>query len=225
MHPPGSILTMCLSAHRYYPIGSENEVISNKGMEIMQKAIRFSVDTGIRIIQLAGYDVFSEKSTVHTQQKFLENLAKSVEWAGANGVTLAIETMDTDFIDSVSKAMKFVKKINSPWLQLYPDFGNMTAYNQDTNDLLNGLGHIVAVHVKDTMPGVIRRIPYGEGTVNFIKAFRLLHQMNFKGPLLMEMWTDDAENAVEIIANAREWVLRKWNETLELEVLKKDVSA
>ena len=51
------VSTMCLSAHRRFPIGSTKPDIRNKGMDLMKKAIEFSVDMGVRVIQLAGYDV------------------------------------------------------------------------------------------------------------------------------------------------------------------------
>ena len=64
MHNTGiPIRTMCLSGHRKYPIGSSDPGIRSKGMEIMEKAIVLAEDLGIRIIQLAGYDVYYEEST------------------------------------------------------------------------------------------------------------------------------------------------------------------
>lgn len=213
-----SIFSMCLSGHRKFPLGSENDEISKYGMEIMKKAIQFSVDTGIRVVQLAGYDVFYEKSNERTQNRFYENLQKSVEWAGRAGVTLALEPVDTDFMNSVTKAMDYIRRINSPWLQLYPDIGNLVAANQDAVfELLRGEDHLIALHVKDAILNVIRRIPFGKGLVPFSEIFRVLAKMNFKGPMLIEMWTDDADDAVEIISDAREWVLKHWVEALNID--------
>lgn len=75
------IRTMCLSGHRKYPIGSSDEKIRNRGLEIMEKAIDFAYDLGIRIIQLAGYDVYYEESTEETREMFKVNLAKCVQMA------------------------------------------------------------------------------------------------------------------------------------------------
>ena len=52
------IRTMCLSGHRKFPLGSSDPAVRSRGMEIMEKAIRLADDLGIRIIQLAGYDVY-----------------------------------------------------------------------------------------------------------------------------------------------------------------------
>ena len=112
-----SDIHMCLSGHRRFPIGSTNPEIRQRGMDIMKKAIGFSADVGIRIIQLAAYDVFyNENSTDETKNIFYENLQKSVEWASEYGITLALETMDVDHTNSITKLMDYVRRINSPWV-------------------------------------------------------------------------------------------------------------
>ena len=40
----------------------------------MAKAIDLASDLGIRVIQLAGYDVYYEKKSVATRSFFIENL-------------------------------------------------------------------------------------------------------------------------------------------------------
>ena len=55
------IRSMCLSGHRKYPFGSGDPEICRRSMEIMEKAILLADDLGIRIIQLAGYDVYYEE--------------------------------------------------------------------------------------------------------------------------------------------------------------------
>ena len=54
------IRSLCLSGQRKYPMGSENEEIRKQSMEIIEKAIILADDLGVRIIQLAGYDVYYE---------------------------------------------------------------------------------------------------------------------------------------------------------------------
>ena len=89
MHKIGiPIRTMCLSGHRKYPLGSSNPAIRARGMEIMDKAIRLADDLGVRIIQLAGYDVYYEESSVETKKLFLENLKEAVRLAGCVGISL-----------------------------------------------------------------------------------------------------------------------------------------
>ena len=115
------IATMCLSGHRKYPLGSHDPLIRSQGMAIMRKAIDLACDLGIRIIQLAGYDVYYENGDGDTHKFFLENLKKSVDHAAKRGVILGFETMETPFMDTISKGMAYVKKVQSPYLGMYPD--------------------------------------------------------------------------------------------------------
>ena len=64
---------MCLSGHRKYPLGSHDKEIQKKSLEIMKKAIDFAADLGIRIIQLAGYDVYYEDG-IYTQIMILKQI-------------------------------------------------------------------------------------------------------------------------------------------------------
>jgi L-ribulose-5-phosphate 3-epimerase len=169
------IMTMCLSGHRKYPIGSEVKAIRLRGMEIMSDAIRFASETGLRIIQIAGYDEYYNPSNENTRRLFLENLGRSVEMSAAYGVILAFETMETELMNTVGKAMHYVDEIDSPYLQIYPDLGNITnaacLYGHDVlDDLRSGRGHLAAMHLKETVPGRFREIPFGMGHVDFTGA-------------------------------------------------------
>ena len=204
-------LTMCLSGNRRFPIGSSFPDIQKKGLEMIIDAIYFASATGIRIVQLAGYDVTGqEKSTGLSREAFGKNLEKCVKLASSLGVMLAIENVDCNFGDSLDKLMFYVKEIKSPWLQLYPDFGNLAAMGQDVKtQLLACAPHIAAIHVKDTKEGVVRNIAYGEGIVDFASVFNILKSIKFNGPLLLEMWADKNKDNFEIIKAARQWVLQR----------------
>jgi L-ribulose-5-phosphate 3-epimerase len=166
------IETLCLSAHRRYSLGSEDRDTAQKGMQIFSSAIGLAADLGIRIIQLAGYDVYYTASSSQTRERFLRHLQSGVEWAAARGVLLAFETMETDFMNTVSKAFDVVSRINSPFLQIYPDIGNITnaaksAGGSPIDDFRKGHGRIAAVHLKETVPGRFREVPFGTGHVDF----------------------------------------------------------
>lgn len=210
------ILTMCLSGNRKYPIGSENEETRQKGIRLIRDAVDFSLAVGIRIVQLAGYDEYYKETNEKTRALFMEALKEVAEYAAGKGVALAIETVDTVHMDSIEKAMKYVAEINSPYLQVYPDIGNITAMGKDVEkDFLSGAGHIMAIHLKDTMPGKVRNIPYGSGTVDFVSFFRLIRKMDYKGLLVAEMWaTQDRQSSIEYIKAAREFLLEKYREAV-----------
>jgi L-ribulose-5-phosphate 3-epimerase len=166
------IRSMCLSGHRKYPFGASDPAVRARGMEIMEKAIQLADDLGIRIIQLAGYDVYYEEGTAESERLFRENLKKATLMAAAKGIVMGFETMETEFMNTTEKAMKYVNLIDNPYLGVYPDSGNLTnaAVTYGTSvldDLETGRDHIFALHLKETVPGKFREIPFLTGHVDF----------------------------------------------------------
>ena len=164
--------SICLSGHRKYPLGDPDPVKQTRGMEIMENAIDFAVALGIRTIQLAGYDVYYDEGTEETRAAFVGNLRVAAQMAARGGVQLGFETMETAFMDTVEKAMYYVDLVRSPYLGVYPDSGNLTnaslVYGKSVlDDMETGRGHIIALHLKESVPGKYREIPFGTGHVDF----------------------------------------------------------
>ena len=184
--------SMCLSGHRKYPLGSSDPNTEARGMEIMEKAIQLAADLGIRIIQLAGYDVYYETSTPETVARFSENLKKATMMAARAGVVLGFETMETEFMNTVGKSMQYVDLVNSPYLGVYPDSGSLknaaVTYGTDVyEDIRLGAGHTVAMHLKETVPGKFREIHFGTGHVNFKETIDTAWDIGVRR-FVTEMW-------------------------------------
>ena len=206
------IRTMCLSGHRKYPFGAHDAAVRERSLEIMKKAVDFAAQTGISIIQLAGYDVYYESGDEQTRGWFVENLQRAVEFAAASGVVLAFETMETPFMDTVAKAMSYVRKVNSPWLGIYPDIGNLqnaaVLYGHDvTDDLASGTGHIFAMHLKETKPGVYRDMAFGTGRTPYDACLRIAKQQGVR-MFTGEFWHQPDETDYETMIAAAAAFLR-----------------
>ncbi|MHA6308602.1 L-ribulose-5-phosphate 3-epimerase [Hafnia paralvei] len=202
--------SMCLSAHRRFPLGSEDDAVRDQGLEIMRKAICLAQDVGIRVIQLAGYDVYYQTANNATRERFRDGLKQSVEMASRAQVTLAMEIMDYPLMNSISKALGYAHYLNNPWFQLYPDIGNLSAWDNDVQmELQAGSGHIVAVHVKDTQPGKFKNVPFGTGVVEFERCFATLKESGYCGPYLIEMWSETAADPIMEVKAARDWVKQR----------------
>lgn len=205
------INTLMLSGHRRFPLGAYDKETREKSLEIMQKAIDLAADLGIRNIQLAGYDVYYDHKSVRSRELFIENLQKCVQMAADKLVMLSIETMDDPFINSLTKIAHYKKMIRSPWLQGYPDLGNISAWpeNNVAEDLENNIEDIVAVHLKDTkavtssFKGQFKNVPFGEGCVDFEGCLRTLVRLGYSGSYTIEMWTGSNDNAIDEIKDAK----------------------
>ena len=197
------ILTMCLSGHRKYPLGSRSPQVRRRAEAIMRGAIEFAVRVGVRIIQVSGYDVFYEEPGADTAARYVEGLQQAAGWAAQAGVMLALENVDVPLSESICRCMDIVRQVNSLWFQIYPDMANVAAAGYDpVSELALCAGHLVAVHVKDGLPRTIRRVPFGAGIVPFEPVFCTLAAQRFRGPLTVEMWAAE-DPACDPVADAR----------------------
>lgn len=209
------IRTMCLSGHRKYPLGSHDPEIRARSLEIMQKAVAFAARIGIRIIQLAGYDVYYENGDADTRRWFLQNLRTAVEMAAMKGVLLGFETMETPFLDTVEKGMRYVAEIDSPYLGMYPDIGNLknaaVLYGTDVaRDLEKGAAHTFAAHLKETKPGLYRDMLFGQadGHTEYERCLTVLCGQGVR-MFTGEFWYHGEEHYRENIENAARFLRGK----------------
>lgn len=214
------IRSMCLSGHRRFPFGSKDKTIRNQAMKIMHDAVDLAQDLGIRTIQLAGYDVYYEEKSETTRAYFIENLQKAVSYAASKQVVLAIEIMDDPFINSITRYLKIKENIKSPYLKVYPDLGNLSAWpeNDISYELEKGIGEIVAIHLKDTYAvsatstGKFKGVSFGEGCVDFVGCLKVLKRLNYGGSFLIEMWSETEENPIPHIQEAKRFIEEQFKE-------------
>ncbi|MEZ8481347.1 L-ribulose-5-phosphate 3-epimerase [Vibrio splendidus] len=190
--------SMCLSAHRKFPFGSADPEIREQAVIHMEKAISLAYKLGIRTIQLAGYDVYYEPADKVTHQRFIEGMKLSARLAERSGVMLAVEIMDTDYLNSLSKFEVLSREVNSPYFTAYPDVGNISGWNYDiVTELKLSKPHITQIHLKDTYKvtdeykGQFRDLVIGDGEVDFNAIFETLKETECVVPLVIEMWAQD----------------------------------
>lgn len=184
------------------------------------------------MIQLAGYDVYYEPSTEESRRLFVCGLREACREAEAHQVMLAMEIMDTELLCSISRFMKLKEEVRSPWFTVYPDMGNLSAW--DRNDVLKelnlGIDEITAMHVKEALPESagpdrFKRIPFGTGCVDFEGIFALMEKLGYTGPYTIEMWDDGTGRSKEAITKAKNFISDRFDssyEPYELRVIRKN---
>ena len=204
---PVKIDTMCLSGHRRFALGSVSKDQREKALTIMRRAIDFAAEFGLRIVQVAGYDVHYEPSTEETRRLYLEAILRSSQWARESCVMLALENVECPEVDSIEQGMHFVRACDTPWFQMYPDVGNLTAMEKDVQrELRLGGRSLVGIHLKDTRIREFRRVPFGSGLVDFDAAFRTLAEIGYRGIFMVEMWNEAEPDPVAVVKEARRWL-------------------
>lgn len=202
-----SMHSLCLSAHRKFPLGSLDDKIVAHSIELTKKTLDFANNIGLKVLQIAGYDVFYEQSSPETYARFRRGLRTIASLAEAHGLMLGLENVDTEMSKTITQCMDIIDEIDSPCLEMYPDFANLSAQGVDyLTEMPKAQDHIIGLHIKDTRPGQYRGVGMADGTVDFDRMFAVLRQMNCSPPSVIEMWNEDCEDSTDIIRSALQFV-------------------
>ena len=184
--------SMSVSALTKYALGDPNEKIRKKALEIAEKAIQLAVDLGARTVMIPGYDIYFGESTIETKKNFLENVKKIAEIAEKEGILVGFETMENNFMNTTGKAVQYVNMVDSAYLKIYPDAGNITNAAVENKhdvceDLSLGKGKLIALHLKETKPGKFREVPFLTGHVQFEKIINTAWNLGVRR-YVTELW-------------------------------------
>ena len=186
--------TMNMSALTKYALGDEDEAVRARGLDIARHSLPLAAALGVRVVMFPGYDLYYKPSTPQSVRRFAAAMEELRDLAAKYGTVIGFETMENAFMNTVEKGMRWVERLDSPYVQLYPDIGNTTnaavEYGTDPMaDLRLGHGHLAALHLKETKPGVFREIPYGEGHVDFASAIKTAWSLGVRR-YVTEFWYD-----------------------------------
>lgn len=157
---------------------------------------------------------------MNSREDFIEGIKESVKEASKYGIILSVEIMDDPFMNSISKFLEIKEQIRSPFLQVYPDLGNLSAWpeNNPARELEKGIDYITAIHLKDTYPvtkeysGQFRDVPFGNGCVDFLGLLRHLKRLDYDGTFLIEMWSEKSQDFRREIQQAKDYLSSKLKE-------------
>lgn len=184
--------SMSVSALTKYALGDLDQAVRDRGMEIAEKSIQLSSALGVRTVMIPGYDIYYGESTIETKRYFLENIRKIAEIAEREGVLVGFETMENNFMNTTGKAVQYVNMVDSAYLKIYPDAGNITnaavANRHDVcEDLSLGKGKLIALHLKETKPDVYREVPFLTGHVEFERIINTAWKLGVRR-YVTELW-------------------------------------
>lgn len=128
----------------------------------------------------------------------LHELARDAE---ARGIVIAIENVWNKFLLSPVEMRELVDRVNSPWVRVYLDTGNIVnfGYPQDWIDVLGR--RIARVHVKDfrfEVGNLDGFCALGDGDVEWPAVMHALRRAGYDGPLTFEGPGDPADVSARI---------------------------
>jgi len=144
----------------------------------------------------------------HLVAAFFESTAWAGEQARSAGLTLCIENVSWCYLRTV----KHVAAIRDAGLPVGFTFDTFQAGESGTDPaaLIRAMdSQLMTVHVADYVPDGPRHLPPGEGTLDWPPILRSLHDVGYRGPLILEpAHVRDAA----IFLQARDFVRQQWIE-------------
>lgn len=191
------VRSICADVFMEAPLHSENNSISNTSKEILIKLIKNSKKLGVTDIVIPCVD----QSTLvgeRDQIRLVENLSEPIDLASRLKINLALETdlAPLSFLELLNKFENDIIKVNY-------DIGNSASLGFDVIEEFKLYGNRISdIHIKDReLRG--GSVILGTGNANFKSFFEVFSTIDFKGPIVMQVYRDD--EGIEIFKKQFEW--------------------
>jgi sugar phosphate isomerase/epimerase len=173
--------TVALAAHM--DLGLKNS------LDAFQSRMDFAARIGAKIIH-------SNSSTVKSKKTFMENIEKLAASAGSLGLTIGLENPGSgegNLIGTGRDGARIVSEINSPFVGLNYDIGNLFSYSRGKilpeEDIRSAFPFICHIHFKDLRPDENgwSYSAVGGGIVNYREVIHFLRLQPNRVPVGLEL--------------------------------------
>ena len=191
------VRSICADIFMEAPLHSDNNFISNISKEILLKLIENSAKLGITDIVIPCVDQSTLKGEAD-QKRLIENLTEPINLANKRKINLSLETdlAPIPFLNLLNKLDAGVVKVNY-------DIGNSASLGFDIFEEFKLYGNRISdIHIKDRLLGG-GSVVLGTGNANFKSFFEVFSTIDFKGPIVMQVYRDD--EGVEIFKKQFDW--------------------
>ncbi len=191
------VRSICADIFMEAPLHSDNNFISNTSKEILLRLIENSAKIGITDIVIPCVDQSTLKGKAD-QKRLIENLTEPINLANKRKINLALETdlAPIPFLDLLNKLNSDVVKVNY-------DIGNSASFGYDIFEEFKLYGNRISdIHIKDRVLGG-GSVVLGSGNANFKSFFEVFSILDFKGPIVMQVYRDD--DGIEIFKKQFDW--------------------
>ena len=166
-----------------------------------QSALEIADNMGVKVIFVSVHAGDTDRNAVYDR---LRAIGENAEPAG---IKVCLET-HPDMAHNGDIALETMQAVDHPNICVNFDTGNVYYYNHNVTavaEVRKVLGHVGAVHLKDTNGGYRTwHFPtLGEGVVDFKAVFQTLNDTGFYGPFTMELEGVEGEDLDEAGVKAR----------------------
>ena len=115
----------------------------------------------------------------------MSNVRKAADYAQSQGIRLAVEAInryETYLVNTLSKALAFVREVNHPAVGIMADMFHMSLEENNIGASLRMIApYLMHVHIADNT-----REAAGLGSTDFKEMFYVLKDIGYEGPITME---------------------------------------
>ncbi|MDZ4851045.1 MAG: sugar phosphate isomerase/epimerase family protein [Pirellulaceae bacterium] len=119
----------------------------------------------------------------------VDRLGKWAEAAGSSGVKVAVKAHAGNAVYTSEQLLWLYHAVNHPALTLTYDYSHYKVEGFDMETTMREvIPHAGFIHVKDVeLSTPYRFLLPGEGTIDWVKYFRILKELDYTGPILVEV--------------------------------------
>lgn len=196
------VKSVCADYFMEAPLHVESLEDSQKSQDVLLRLLKNAATLGITDIVIPCVDQSSLKQELD-QDRLVQQLQSPIALATKYNINLALET------DLSPKAFaNLLGKFDSDCVTVNYDLGNSAALGFDITEEFATYGHKISdIHIKDRTLGG-GSVVLGNGNANFDLFFKLLATINFKGPIIMQVFRDD--EGVQIFKEQLNWFKDKY---------------
>ncbi|MFM1755959.1 MAG: hypothetical protein RL621_883 [Bacteroidota bacterium] len=197
------VRTVCADIFMEAPLHSKDEFVVDNSIKILLDLITNASKIGITDIVIPCVDKSSLKNELD-QSRLISNLKRPLELALKSNINLALETDLSPLSFS-----KLISQIDSDAIKVNYDLGNSASLGYNIEEEFKLYGNKISdIHIKDReFEG--NSVVLGSGNANFKTFFKLLAEINFNGPLVMQAFRDD--EGITIFKEQFDWIKKQIN--------------
>ncbi len=177
-------------------IASEDKAVSLAGEALMLEALAKARDLGSKRLVGGMHSALSKFDTARTtagRSNAVRVLRRVAERAGEMDMMLCIEALnryENNFMNTARQLLSLIDDVGADNISAHLDTFHMNIEESDPARAIRECGERLGYfHVAENYRGYL-----GTGSIDFQKIFRALHEISYKGPIALEVFSSAVSN-------------------------------
>lgn len=206
------ITSISTSLHWNYSLTDHDETTRQKGIAIVKKMIDVCKALGGDTVLVVPGLVKQTESYDDCYDRALTALKELAPYAEANEIYIGIENVWNKFLLSPIETRDFIDKIDSPFVGMYFDAGNVLQFGFPEQWVRILGNRIKKIHVKDFNTGIGNIYGFTtllNGSLSWVHLVEAIHEIGYTGPLTCELsaYTENGQQIAYDTSHALDYIV------------------